>query len=96
MGNVTSGRIAVDKTAGSAPPSNAEVQRLVDDQLGITRETETIDDHRVELTRSHRADVVNIGATWMQPRIWFVGEATSNEQANVQLTIIRSVRFTTQ
>jgi hypothetical protein len=96
MGNVTSGRIAVDKTAGSAPPSNAEVQRLVDDQLGITRETETIDDHRVELTRSHRADVVNIGATWMQPRIWFVGEATSNEQANVQLAMIRSVRFTTQ
>ena len=96
MGNATVGRITADRMAGSPPPSNAESQRMIDDQLGITRETETIDDHRVELTRSHRADVVNIGAAWTQPRIWFVGEATSNEQANVQLTIIRSVRFTTQ
>jgi hypothetical protein len=96
MGNVTSGRMAVEVAPGGQRPSNAEIQQLVDDQVGITRETEMIDDHRVELTRSHRADVVNIGATWMQPRIWFVGEATSNEQANVQLTIIRSVRFTTQ
>jgi hypothetical protein len=96
MGNATVGRITADKMAGSPPPSNAESQRMIDDQLGITRETETIDDHRVEITRSHRADVINIGATWMQPRIWFSGEAASNEQANVQMTIIRSVRFTTQ
>ena len=94
MGNVTIGKVTADRMVGSPRPSDAESQRLVDDQAGITRETEMIDDHRVEFTRGHRADVVNVGATWMQPRIWFIGEAASNEQANMQLTIIRSVRFT--
>jgi hypothetical protein len=95
-GPVTVGRITVERAAGSAPPSDAAAQRLVDDQMGITRETETIDGRRVEITRNHHNDLVNIGATWTQPRVWFSGEAASNEQANTQLAIIRSVRFTTQ
>jgi hypothetical protein len=94
MGDVTVGRIAVDRAPGSGPPSDAEARRTIDDQLGITRETETIDDRRVEIMRSHRNNIIGIGATWVQPRVWFSGEAGSNEQASTQLTIIRSVRFT--
>lgn len=92
-GPVTVGRITA---SGSVPPTEEQAKRLVDEQLGITRETEMIDGRRVEIMRNHHNDVVNIGATWTQPRVWFSGEAASNEQANMQLTIIRSVRFTTQ
>ena len=93
-GPVTIGRITSDAAPGIGPPSEAESRRLVDQQLGIQRETEIIDGRRADVSRNIHQGVRNTMAVWDQPRIWISGEAASSEQANAQLMIIRTVRFT--
>jgi hypothetical protein len=57
------------------------------------RFTENIAGHDADVWRTRSRDGYFTGAQWRTPRVWLSGREQTADAADVELTIIRTVRF---
>ena len=65
------------------PPPDSDIRRF----------SEEIDGRRAELWRNRFGSEYYTGARWSSPRVWIVGDAASPKEADLQVTVYRTVRF---
>ena len=74
-------------------PSEFEAMVLANSQTDSRRFTENIGGRDANVWRSRSRDEYHTGAQWKTPRVWLVGKEQTADAADVDLTIIRTVRF---
>ena len=85
---VTEARVVsrAEIAAGVRPadtPAGADLQRF----------TDQIDGHSVTLWRNKINGKYYVGGQWDVPQVWLLGEADDSRSADVQMMILRTVRF---
>ena len=60
----------------------------------VQRSSPLIDGRIADVYRNRFGTKYRTGAQWSDPRVWITGEASSAEAADVEIVIIKSVRFT--
>ena len=59
----------------------------------VQRSTPVIDGRIADVFRNRIGTKYRTGAQWSDPRVWFTGEASSAEAADLEITIMKTVRF---
>ena len=91
------GMLRVNGRLGDArsEPIGAAVRSPPHPDSEVRRFTEEIGGRTAEVFNNRFRSNHFTGAQWSSPRVWIHGRASSSAAADVQITIFRTVRFTT-
>lgn len=86
-------RMAVAATTSTMPATQPDASLTAPSASEVHRFTEDIGGSTADVWRNRFGSTFYTGGQWTRPPVWVVGKARSAEEADLEITIIRTMRF---